>query len=331
MPANLTPQYYKLEKEFKAERDPFEKLRLARELLAIMPKHKGTDKLQAELKAKISKLKDQVEGGGATHGAHRVDPFSHIDQEGAGQIILIGAPNAGKSSIVDAVTHAHPEIADYPFTTREPHAGMAEWETIQLQLIDTPPVSAEHMEHYIPNLVRQADLVLLVLDVSSPDWATHLLEIRERLEARRVILSDHEPDEVEDTSVMYKRTIVAAHKYLDEGGAQGLADVQNTMPDYTIVPTSVLDDSSMTSLLSTFFGALNIMRVYTKRAGQPAEFRNPVILPAGATVEDAARGIHKDFAQKLQFARVWGHSKIEGQRVKNTFVLTDRDVIEFHM
>ena len=63
MPANLPPQYYELEREFKKEKDTHEKLRLAKELLALMPKHKGTDKLQADLKAKISKLKKQIEGG----------------------------------------------------------------------------------------------------------------------------------------------------------------------------------------------------------------------------------------------------------------------------
>ena len=165
MPANLPPQYYELEREFKHERDPREKLRLAEELLAIMPKHKGTDKLQADLKAKISKMKKQVEGTSKTHGTRQAQTHDHIEKEGAAQIILIGPPNCGKSSIVETLTHAKPLVADYPYTTREPLSGMMEYDTAQLQLIDTPPISAESYENYLSGLIRNANLVVLVADL----------------------------------------------------------------------------------------------------------------------------------------------------------------------
>lgn len=141
MPANLPPQYYELERAFRVEKDPTEKLRLAQELLAIMPKHKGTDKLQADMKAKISKLKRQLDSGVKKGGATRAETLDHVDKEGAGQVVLIGPPNTGKSSLLDALTNAKPLIADYPYTTREPHAGMMPYETISIQLVDTPPIS----------------------------------------------------------------------------------------------------------------------------------------------------------------------------------------------
>ena len=331
MPANLPPQYYKLEKEFNEETDPNEKLRLARELLAIMPKHKGTDKLQADMKAKIAKLKAHVESGGARHGAHRADPHTHIQREGAAQILLIGAPNAGKSSLLDLLTDAHPHIADYPFTTREPLAGMYTWETVHFQLVDTPPVSAEHMEPYIPSLVRQADLVVVVLDVSSPRWERDLEEIRARLLEKHVVLGPKDPPQAGDPMLLYKHTLIAAHKHDELGGADGLNRLPLVAPGHTIVPTSVLDDGCADALGAAFFAALGVIRVYTKRVGQEVEYVDPIVLPKGATVEDAARLIHKDFAQKLQFARVWGHGKFEGQRVTSTFALSDRDVVEYHI
>jgi len=331
MPANLPPQYYKLEKEFHQESDPGEKLRLAQELLAIMPKHKGTDKLQADMKSKIAKLKLQVESGGARHGVHRTDPHSHVQREGAAQILLIGAPNAGKSSLLDLLTEAHPHIADYPFTTREPLAGMFNWETVHFQLVDTPPVSAEHMELYLPNLVRHADLVLLVLDVSSPHWVQNLSEIRSRLLEKHIVLCGADPPPAPDPMLLYKHTLLAAHKHDEAGGVKALTSLALLAPGHTIVPTSVLDDACASALGAAFFAALGVMRVYTKRVGQEVELIDPLVLPVGATVEDAARLTHKDFAQKLQFARVWGHGKFEGQRVTNSFALTDKDVVEYHI
>lgn len=331
MPANLTPQYYKLEREFKAERDPQEKLRLARELLAIMPKHKGTDKLQAELKAKISKLKEQVESGGARHGAHRTDSHDHIEREGARQIILIGPPNSGKSSLLDSLTNAKPQIADFPFTTQQPSAGMMEFETVRFQLVDTPPIAAEHMDAYLPNLVRAADLVALVADVTDPDVETHLRIVFDRLEEKRIRLCAGNPGDAPDPLYAFKPTIILAHKYLEEHGLEVVDRIRGAFAGFTVVPTSILDDRSMESFKAAIYSALEIIRVYTKRIGHDVEWKDPIVLPVGGTVEQAALSIHKDFARNLQFAKIWGAHTFDGQRVKSSYVLADKDVIEFHI
>ena len=112
MPANLPPQYYELERAYRAERDPREKLRMAEELLRMMPKHKGTDKLQADMKSKISKHKKEIEGGGGKAGgaARTATAMDSISKEGAGQVILIGPPNCGKSSLLDTLTGAKPLV-----------------------------------------------------------------------------------------------------------------------------------------------------------------------------------------------------------------------------
>lgn len=331
MPANLTPQYYALEREFKKESDPYEKLRLAKELLAIMPKHKGTDKLQAEIKAKISKLKKQIDSGDKKHGARQVDLFTHIDKEGAAQVIMIGPPNSGKSSLLESLTKAKPLIGDYPYTTREPMVGMIVYDTVQFQLIDTPPISEEQLESYLPNLVRQADIAVVVVDISTTGFKNRMKVLLDILEEKRIILTPEVPDEIDDPQFAYKKAFIAAHKFLDENGEKGLEEIKSIYPEFTIIPTSVLDDDSLENFKAAIFNSMGIIRVYTKRIGHDVEYSDPVILPIGGTVEDAAYNLHKDFAYKLKFAKIWGKNKFEGQRVKNNYVLSDKDVIEFHL
>jgi ribosome-interacting GTPase 1 len=331
MPANLPPQYYELEREFRKEKDPNEKLRLAKELLAIMPKHKGTDKLQADLKAKISKLKKQIEGGGKKHGARRADDRSHIEKEGAAQIILIGPPNSGKSSLLDILTNSNPPIGDYPYTTRAPMAGMMTFETVQYQLVDTPPISEDQFESYMPNIIRQANLTAVIADVSAAGVENRLEMLFNRLAEKRIILTSRIPEKIEDPRFAYKKAIIAAHKFLEESGRSGLEKIKQRYSDYTIVPTSILHEDSLDNFKNAIFEALGIIRVYTKRVGHGVDYVDPIILPVGGTVEDAAKAIHKDFAHKLRFAKIWGEGKFEGQRVKNSFVLSDKDVIEFHI
>jgi len=331
MPTNLPPHYYELEREFKQERDPQEKLRLAKELLALMPKHKGTDKLQAEMKAKIAKLRKQIDGGQKKHGARTSSPFDHIDREGAAQVILVGPPNSGKSSLVDALTNADPLIGDYPYSTREPLTGMMDYETIQIQLIDTPPVSEEAFEKYMPNLVRQADLVMLVSDVSTPGFESRLRVVCERFRERRIHLVGRHSDKSDDPLIVCKKTVLAAHKFLDEGGGDGLRQLRESYSDYTIVPTSILDDEVLNEMKAALFQALEIIRVYTKPMGKEPDFYDPIILPIGGTVEEAALTLHKDFSRRLQYAKLWGQGKFEGQRVKSSFVLSDGDIIEFRI
>jgi ribosome-interacting GTPase 1 len=332
MPANLPPQYYELEREFRNERDPREKLRLAQELLRIMPKHKGTDHLQADMKTKIAKLKKQIEGGGKkTHGARRSETLDHIEKEGAAQVILIGPPNSGKSTILDSLTGAKPLIGDYPYTTREPLAGMMTFETIQIQLIDTPPISEDYMESFVPPLIRQADLVVLVTDVSMLGFEFRIKALLDRLEEKRIHLVPNIAGEAEDQRFAYKKTLFAAHKCLDIGGQEGTEKLRDIYPEFTVMASSVLDDDLIDKFKKTIFDSLGIMRIYTKKIGKDPDYNDPIILPVGGTVEDAAIELHKDFVKKLQYARIWGRGKFEGQRVKNSYVLTDGDIIEFHI
>lgn len=331
MPANLPPQYYELEREFRAERDPSEQLRMAQELLKMMPKHKGTDKLQAEMKSKISKIKKLIAGGGVKHGARQVATFDHVDKEGARQVILIGPPNSGKSSLVDALTHAEPLVADYPYSTREPMTGMMTFETVQLQLIDTPPVSIEQYETYMTGLIRNADMVLLVADLAAASMLEDLNYLLGKLEEKRILLKPEFVESPEDPRYANKKTVICAHKEYDDESGLAYAKLKETFADYAIVPTSILDDDSLDALKKCLFDNLRIIRVYTKTIGHEPSYKDPIILSVGGTVEQAAGDLHKDFVAKFKFAKIWGEGKFDGQRVQRDFVLSDKDIIEFHM
>jgi len=135
MPANLPPQYFEVEKKFRLAKNAADKITALEEMLAIMPKHKGTDHLRADLRRKIARLTQVSEKKAATQRASML-----IDKEGAAQLVVIGLPNAGKSQLVASVTNASPTVAEYPFTTQSATPGMMEFENIQIQLIDTPPL-----------------------------------------------------------------------------------------------------------------------------------------------------------------------------------------------
>lgn len=331
MPANLPPQYYDLEKEFQAEKDIREKLRLAQELLRIMPKHKGTDHLQADMKTKIAKLKQQIESGSTSHGARQTTAKDYIEKEGARQAILIGAPNSGKSALVDSLTSAKPLVADYPYSTREPLTGMMIYESVQLQLIDTPPISSELYENYLTGLIRNADLVVLVCDLEADSIFEDLKYITSRLEEKRIILQSEIMENPEDSRFCYKKTILCAHKnYEDENGIKR-EKLSESFPGFAIVSTSIIDDDSLDAFRKAVFDALNIMRIYTKPVGSEADYKNPIVVPIGSTVENAAFALHKDFAKKLKFAKIWGADKFDGQRVQSNFELNDGDILEFHI
>src|SRR4051812_743460 len=167
MAVNLTPQYLEAEAEYKKAQSPEERLECLRRMWTLVPKHKASEKLQAELKTRISETKEEVER--ERKSPKKVGVSYKIPRQGAGQLILVGAPNAGKSRILTRLTRATPEVAAYPFTTREPSAGMMEWEDARVQLIDTPPVTPDFLEGYLTSMVRSADGALLVLDLGDDD------------------------------------------------------------------------------------------------------------------------------------------------------------------
>ena len=327
MPANLTPQYLEAERRFRAAKTVEEKVAGIEEMLAVIPKHKGTEHIRGDLKRRLAKLRDEAEQARRHRGGFS---FS-VDREGAGQVVLVGPANAGKSALVAALTKAQTEIAEYPFTTRRPIAGMMPYINIQIQLVDLPAVSSEYMEPWVPSLVRPADLILLVADLSSPSVLESLEEVTGILERSKLALV---PPGSPGPPVGWAHpwTLLVANK-VDAPGAEEtleiLRSVYNTrLPIHAV---SAATGQGFEGLRRAIYDGLGIIRVYSKPPGKEPSMQSPVVIPKGSTVLEMAAEIHKDFAENLKFARVWGGTKFDGQRVQRDYVLQEGDIVELHV
>ncbi len=327
MPANLSPDYMRLEERLRETRDPQERLVLLREMLATIPKHKGTEKMQADLKRRISKLEEAAEQKQKRGGRD----LYHVAREGAGQVALVGPPNAGKSSLLARLTHATPVIAAYPFTTHLPLPGMVRFEDIQMQLIDTPALAREYTEAALFNTFRVCDLLLFVADLSDADPAGDLLECIALLEEHFIRINPNAPTQAAaGVATIEKRALVFGNK-ADAGDPDRAAGLQELFGAGTrILVGSAATGAGLEGIPRALFDALQLIRVYTKKPGKKFERSAPFVLPRGATVLDAAPVIHRELADRMRFARVWGSGKHQGVSVARDHVLADGDILEIH-
>jgi ribosome-interacting GTPase 1 len=327
MAVNLTPQYLEAEAEFKKAQSAEERLEALRKMWTLVPKHKASEKLQAELKTKISETKAEVE---KERRAPKKGGVSHkIPRQGAGQVIVLGGPNAGKSRLLTRLTRATPEVAAYPFTTREPHAGMMDWEDVRVQLIDTPPITADYLEGYVSSMVRSADGVVLMVDLGDDDGPFAAETVVNRLAQVKTELVGTPPADPEDPTIEYVRTLLAANKAAVPGADDRLDIVREMFA--ARFPIHVLDaesGSGLEEVRTAIYRMLDMIRVYTKRPGKPADMESPYTCPAGSTVAQMAELVHRDFAEKLKSARVWGTGVFDGQTVTRDHVLHDKDIVE---
>jgi ribosome-interacting GTPase 1 len=328
MPANLPPQYYEVEKKYKAAASTEEKISFLEELLSIVPKHKGTEKIQAQLKTKISKLKSTSQKkSSVTKQTH-----SHnVKKSGAGQLVLIGAPNSGKSMLISALTNASPVVSDYPFTTHTAYPAMMKFENIQIQLVDTPPVSPEYMEVWIPDLIKTADGVLAVIDVTTNNSRENFKQIQEQLKEKKIEFRGIDRPLPQITGIFVKKTLIVANKADKPEHQNNLQQmIKYLEPLFDVIPVSAKTGEGLDTLKRKIFSLLNIIRVYSKVPGKKAELDNPYTLKRGSTVMDMAASVHKDFQAKMKFARIWGKNKYQGQKVNRNYILEDEDIIELH-
>jgi len=330
MPANLPPDYIAAEKRYRSSRSPEDKIQALKEMFAIMPKHKGTDKLQADIKKRIAKHKDEIEFKKAKSG-HRKSGLDSIEREGAAQVLLVGPPNAGKSSLVEAVTNAVPEVADYPFTTRKPLPAMMPFEDVQIQLIDLPPVTPDYLEHWAVSLMRNTDAIFIVVDVNKDplEKVESLLKI---LSGRKIsLIGDVLPEVDEFSPIAYQRTMIVANKTDIDGGLVKFEELKKALAGrFSVLPFSCYNDDLIPGLARGVFEFLDLIRVYTKVPGRKLELTQPYVLPRGSTVVDLAHQVHRDLIGKLKFAKVWGSGKFEGQNVQKDYEMADKDIVELH-
>ena len=323
MPANLPPQYIEAEKAFRAARTAEEKIMALEEMLAVMPKHKGTDHLKAELRARIAKLSQSTGKKAAGHRASML-----IDKEGAGQVAVVGLPNAGKSQMVSTLTGVPLLVADYPFTTRSATPAMMPFENIQVQLIDTPPLTPYSIEFWLPHMLRRADALLIVIDLSVSPLA-QMDELTPQLENMRIGIVGIGVRSA-DSILTEKKALVVGNKLDLPDSRQNYTTLQNKYGSL-VLGVSAKNGTGLEELKARIFQLLDVIRVYTKAPGQKPDLTDPMVLPRGSTVEQAAEAVHKDFRAKLKYARLWGSGKHDGLNVKRDHVLQDGDVIELHL
>lgn len=330
MAVNLTPQYHEAEAAYKKAQTAEERLDCLQKMWQLVPKHKASEKLQAELKTKISETKAELE-------QERKNPKKSgmsykIPKQGAGQVVLVGGPNAGKSRIVTRLTRATPEVAAHPFTTREPIPGMMEWQDARVQLIDTPPITADYLEGWLASMIRAADACVLVVDIGDDDGPFALEPVLERLAQVKTILTGTPPTNPEDLSIAYIKTILAANKLDIEGSADRLEIVNDMFgAKFPIVPLDAESGNKLEDLRNAIWQMLGVIRVYSKRPGKPADMESPFTCPIGSNVAQFAECVHRDFGEKLKSARIWGTGVFEGQTVTRDHILHDKDVVELHV
>lgn len=325
MPTNLPPEYYEVEERFRAAKSPEEKITLLEELISTVPKHKGTDKLRADLRRKLSKLKSAAQTQKKV--ARHESPF-RIDREGAGQVVVIGPANAGKSALVAALTNATPEVSPAPYSTWKPTPGMMPYEDIQIQLVDTPPLNREYVEPEFLDLIRRADLVFLIIDLQTYP-VQQLEDTIAVLQENRIVPAHLRDRSGEDRRVTFVPLFVLVNKNDDESSDEIFELFLELLEDeWPLIPISVKTGRNLDRMKRTVFDKLGIIRVYSKAPGKPPDLTAPFMLHKGSTVEEFAGKVHQDFLKNLKAARVWGSVAYDGQMVPRDYVLQDGDVVE---
>lgn len=331
MPANLTPDYKAAEAVFRRARDPAERLEALREMMRLIPKHKGTEHLRADIKKRIKELTEEL--AGPRKGAARTGPPTVIRPEGAAQVALVGPPNAGKSALHAALTRSHAVSEPYPFATQYPLPGMLVVDDTSIQLVDLPSVSSTHPIPWIGNALQPADAVALVVDLAAPGCVEQVWDVHEVLAARRVFLVDdtHEEGEDGDPFARYLPVSMIASKIdlLPKWEEELAAFRELTGYAYPARGVSVESGAGLDELGPWLYDRLGIVRVYTKAPGRPPDRERPFTLRRGGTVADLAALIHKDLARNLRFARLWNDAA-EGRQVGRDHRLADGDIVELH-
>lgn len=327
MPANLTPEYLKAEEEFRQAKSPEEKLDALRAMLAAIPKHKGTEKMQADIKRKISQANKELQKAG-----RKKSSISYIiKREGAGQVCLIGTANSGKSKLLATLTNANPITSEIPFTTKTPYPGMMPYQNVYIQIIDLPAINSYYRVYWLYEIAKKADLLLLIVDASKDDIIEQISFIKEDLTNSNIQLINN-MNKSSTNNRFAKKCILVATKI-------DLPQAKDNLPifldlyenEFLIIPLSAAENKNIDALKAAIFDNLNIIRIYSKPPGKPPDLTQPFIFHKGATLLDMAETIHKEFKEKLKYARLWQKDNINGIRIPKDYKLQDGDIIEIHV
>jgi ribosome-interacting GTPase 1 len=328
MPTNLPPEAVEAERRYRAAKSPEEKISTLEDFLRLIPKHKGTDKLRGDLRKKLSKLKSAAQG---KKKLSKTSSAFLIDKEGAGQVVVIGHANVGKSALVAALTNADPQVAEFPFTTWQPTPGMMPIDDIQVQLVDTPPLNRDFLEPELFDLIKRSDMILLVVDLQADPFEQ--LEASVVLLEQRGIVPRHRPIENTDgRHLTGKPFLVLVNKNDDENTDEDYEIFCELLEaDWPMLPISVAMGRFLDRMKRLVFEQLDIMRIYSKAPGEEPDLGEPFVIAKGSTVGEFAAKVHRDFFDQLKTARVWGSAAFDGQMVTRDHILCDGDVVELRI
>jgi len=328
MPINLPPAAVEAERRYRAARSVAQKIACLEEFISTVPKHKGTDKLRADLRRRLSRLKTTSK---ARKGVGRRDSAFRIDKGDAGQVVVVGPANVGKSALVATLTNATPKVADSPFTTWKPTPGMMPMENIQIQLVDTPPLNRDFVEPELVDLIRGSDLILLVVDLQT-DPVQQLEDTIAFLQEHRIVPRHLQDRYTEQQRLTFIPLLVLANKNDDENSDEDFEIFCELLEDdWPLLPVSATSGRNLERLKQVVFERLEVIRIYSKPPGKEPNLSAPFILKKGGTVAEFAGKVHQDFFERLKTARVWGSAVYDGQMVRRDYVLHDGDVVELRI
>lgn len=324
MPANLTPQYRKAELAYRQAGTAEERIAALQEMLRLVPKHKGTEHIQGDIKRRLAEARS---GSTQKKSKGGYDPFV-VEKHGAGQIVVVGMPNSGKSAVVAALSNAKTNVVPFPFATHAPVPGMMPFEDIQIQLVDMPPITEDGLPTGMTGGLCRADGIIVCLDLAADD----VLEQAERclgtMAERGIVPAGEDCEETLDAKPM----LIVGTKIDVPGAEENLQVLRELRPDLSdIQVTSAQTRQGLDKLIARCFEMLDIVRIYSKLPGHAPDMDDPFALRRGSTVVDLARAVHREIAEEFRYARIWGSGKFDGQTVQRDHVLADKDVIELHV
>jgi hypothetical protein len=299
----------------------------------------GTEHLQADIKSRIKQLTEELSA--PKKGGKRSGPSHVVRAEGAAQVALIGPPNSGKSSLHARLTGSRTEVAPYPFTTHLPIPGMLPHDDIHFQLVDLPPISNDFMEPWLIATLQPTDAVLLVVDVNDPECVEQIPALMTRLNDKKIYLRERwpglpgeedSPEGPENPFQLDLPTLLVANKCDLDPDPEEVKVLEELLGlRFPTLTVSAETGEGLEKLGPFLFRALEIVRVYTKSPGKPPDSDKPFTVRRGDTVLDVARQIHREIADGLKFARIWGKSVYDGQQTGPEHPVEDGDIVELHL
>ena len=290
MPINAGPEYFKAEERYLSAKTREEKIAALEEMIRKLPKHKGTENLLAQLKKRLAKLKKE------SSIRSKAKPKFVVRKEGAAQVCIIGFTNSGKSSLLNSLTNAKAEVADYPYTTKYPQVGMMDYNGVGIQLVEIPSTFTPD----VISIIRTCDLILFLLD-GTKDLEQQLNELSKILEKN---------------GIDSKKVIIVANKS-DEKHNENILEISAKTGD------------GLQQLKEEVWSRLDLIRIYTKSPGKPKADK-PLTLKHGSTVRDVVKEVHKTMLKNFRFARVFNNTKFSGRKVGLEYILSDLDTVEIH-